>query len=499
MKIIYSVLILLVFATFSCGKFLQEDLHGTYSTATFYKTQGQALMAINSAYNDLLFNNTDNCIWVFGDVASDDAIKGSLAGDQLDIEYIDQFNIVSSNPLLRSIWIRYYDGITRANIVLKQVPGITMDEDLKVRILGEAKFIRAYMYFNLVNIFGNIPIKLNPPITQADIMVPKSSVEAVYAQIEKDLFQAAAVLPAVNASGDIGRATAGASLGLLAKALLYEGKYESALIAINSIDSLGLYSLMPVYNENFQAATQNNEESLFEIHHLRGQDPGLGNGLNQYFSPRGDSVYQGYAFDAPTQNLVDEFEVTTESVPDPRLDYSVGRTGKNWINGEPFLASWSPTTSYINKKHAQPFSEVPDAYSDGNLSYVYLRYADILLIKAEALNELGHTGEAQLPLNIVRTRARESYLYDTNIEGYGSIPANLLPDVTTTNQDVMRDAIRHERRVELGLEFHRFFDLMRYGKIPAEQALTGTNFSYDANRYFPVPLSEEDNNPNLNN
>jgi hypothetical protein len=497
MKRKYILFILLAFSIISCKKFIQEDLKGIYTSATFYKTSDEALMALTSAYNDLLFNSSDNCIWVFGDVASDDAVKGSLAGDQLDIQYIDQFNVVASNSELLSIWMRYYDAITRSNIVLNQVPAISMDANLKARILGEAKFIRAYMYFNLVNIFGSIPLKLNPPLTQADINVPKSSVASIYEQIESDLNDASAVLPATYTASDIGRATKGAALGLLAKAYLYEGKYAQVLTTITSIDSLNLYMLMPVYSENFRAATQSNKESLFEIHHLRGQNPGLGNYLNQDFAPRGDSIYSGYAFDPPTQNFINEFEIV-DTIVDPRLDYSVGRPGKKWINGEAFISSWSQTT-YISKKHIQPFSEVPDATADGYLSYVYLRYADILLFKAEALNELGQTAESLIPLNLVRKRARESYLYDNTLAGFGIVPPNLLPDVVATSQDVARTAIRHERRVELGLEFHRFFDLMRYGQQAAEAALTGTNFTYDKDRYFPIPLNEQDNNPNLNN
>ncbi len=499
MKAKYILPIVIVCVISSCQKFLKEDLQGTYSSATFYKTQGQALLALNSAYTDLLFNSSDNCIWVFGDVASDDAIKGGGPGDQLDIQYIDQFSVISSNSELLSIWLRYYDAITRANIVLYQVPNISMDETVKARILGEAKYIRAHMYFYLVNIFGNIPLKLNPPLTQADINVPKSSVAIIYAQIEKDLSEAAAVLPASYSAPDVGRVTKGAALGLLAKTYLFEAKYSEVLTTITSIDSLNLYKLMPLYSDNFHAATQSNQESLFEIHHLRAQNPGLGNDLNQFFAPKGQGIYQGYSFDAPTQNFVDEFEVTTDTVVDPRLDYSVGRTGKKWINGENFDPSWSLTTNFISKKHIQPFSEVPDATADGYLSYVYLRYADILLFKAEALNELARTTEALVPLNLVRKRARESYLFDANLPGFGAIPNNLLPDISSTNQDVVRTAIRHERRVELGLEFHRFFDLMRYGKQTAESALSGTNFTYDADRYFPIPLAEEDNNPNLNN
>lgn len=498
MKTKHLLFLLLLLMTFSCKKFLKEDLQGQYSSASFYITSGNAQKAVTGAYNILLFNSPDNALWVFGDVASDDAEKGGAVGDQLDIQYIDQFNVVSSNSELLSIWTRYYEGISRSNFVLYYVPDIAMDNALKARLLGEAKFIRAFMYFNLVNIFGDIPLKLNPPITQGDIMVAKSNVEVIYAQIYKDLNEAARVLPAKYSAGDIGRVTKGAALGLLAKAYLYQANYNSVVTTIATIDSLGLYSLMPIYRNNFEASTQSNAESLFEIHHLRGQDPSLGNDLNQWFGPKGEGIYStGYGFDAPLPGFVNEFEKTADSVVDPRLDYSIGRAGKPWVNGEPFDPTWS-TTGFLNRKHIQPFSEVSTANADGYLSYVYLRYADILLIKAEALNELGRSAEALVPLNLVRKRARESYLFDTKIEGYNNtVPLNLLPDIISTDQATVRTAIQHERRVELGLEFHRFFDLMRYGKTVAGKALSNTNFSFDKDRYFPIPLNEQDNNTAL--
>lgn len=126
-----------------------------------------------------------------------------------------------------------------------------------------------------------------------------------------------------------------------------------------------------------------------------------------------------------------------------------------------------------------------------------MRYADVLLLKAEALNELGQTAQALVPLNMVRKRARESYLNDASLPGYGAVPADLLPDITSTAQQEVRNAIRHERRVELGLEFHRYFDVMRYGKEYAESAFAGTNFKWETNRYFPIPLLEVENNPLL--
>jgi hypothetical protein len=426
-------------------------------------------------------------------VASDDAMKGGLAGDQSDIQFIDEFSYSANNGSIEKIWKHYYEGISRANYLLYYGAGIAMDNDLKNRILGEAKFLRAWFYFNLVNIFGEIPLKLNPPINPDEVNKPKSSTGVIYAQIEKDLQEAIAVLPVQYTGANVGRVTQGAGWGLLAKSFLYQEKWDEALTAIAALDALQIYSLVPVYKNNFIDSTQNNAESIFEIQHLSGQLPKLGSHLDQYFSPPKDN---GYYFNVPLQNFVDEFEQTVLGVPDPRLDYTVGRSGQKWINGEDFDPAWSPT-GYLQKKHSQPLKEEP-IIGDASLNYVYLRYADILLMKAEALNELNRTSEALVPLNTVRKRARESYLFDEDLPGFGAVPAGLLPDVISSNQQVVRDAIRHERRVELGFEFHRYFDLMRYGQSAAEAALTGTGFTY-VRRYFSIPQSEIDTNPSINN
>lgn len=488
------ILTLLIIAISACTDFLNEELQGVYSNATFYKTEAHAMLAIAGVYNTASFVSTDNDLWVFGDVASDDATKGGLAGDQSDIQFIDEFSYSNNNGSLEKIWRRYYEGISRANYLLYYGPGIDMDTDLKNRILGEAKFLRAYFYFNLVNIFGAIPLKLNPPINPEEINKPKSSTADVYAQIEKDLNEAVAVLETTYTGGDVGRATKGAAWGLLAKTFLYQGKWDNTLTAIASVDALGLYSLQSVYKNNFIDSTQNNSESLFEIQHLSNQLPKLGSHLNQYFSPPKDN---GYYFNVPLQNFVDEFEKTAADVFDPRLDYTVGRAGQKWVNGEDFDPTWSPT-GYLQKKHVQPLKQEP-IIGDASLNYVYLRYADILLLKAEALNELSRSAEALEPLNAVRKRARECYLYDKDLPAFGAVPINLLPDVVSTNQQTLRDAIRHERRVELGFEFHRYFDLMRYGQSVAEAALAGTGFTYEQNRYFLIPQSELDTNPLINN
>jgi len=490
--IVYSGLIALVFTGSGCKKFLTTELLGVYPETEFYQTQGQALLAINAAYQPLSFSSSDNRLWVFGDVASDDAAKGGVAGDQADIGLIDDFNINPINGNLEDEWARLYEGITRCNIVLAKVPPIDMDADLKARILAEAKFLRSWYYFTLINIFGDVPLVLEP-LNADQLQIPQSPVATIFETvIEPDLLDAATHLPLNYTGADVGRVTSGAATALLAKAYLFEKKWDKAASTAAEVIASGEYSLMSMYSENFNANFKNNIESVFEIQHLSGQDPFTGNVLNQWFAPAVDG---GYFFNAPTQNFVDEFEKTAGGVYDPRLDYTVGRDSMPWFNGEIFSDNWSPT-GYLTRKHQQPFSEIPISLKgDGSINYVDIRYADVLLWYAEALNELGSSSEALVPLNEVRKRARESYLYDTSLPGFGIIPAGLLPDVTATNQSEVRAAIQHERRVELGFEFHRYFDLIRYGEAYATQALADKfNFNYALNKYFPIPQSERDRN-----
>ncbi len=466
----------------SCEEFLTEDLKGTFSTDTYYKNEKQAIQAINGVYQAISFNDPDNNIWVFGDVASDDAVKGGNPGDQAEISYIDDFTADANNGIAGNYWSYVYEAIARANNVIANVPDIPMDEGLRNRIVGEAKFIRAYSYFNLVNVYGQVPLKLQPQLTQEAIHVPLSSVEAVYDQIVADLNDAVAALPESYNSSDIGRATKGAALGMLGKVSLYREQWNDAINRFHQMESTGEYGLLPNYADNFKLAFENSQESIFEIQHLANQNPELGNSMNQWFAPAGDG---GYYFNAPTQLLVDAYERVSDTVVDPRLDASIGRDGQPWLNGDVFSAGWSPT-GFLTKKHQQPLSEVSKSLKgDGDLNYIYMRYADVLLMKAEAFAQIGQADSARANLNMVRQRARNSF--------DGTPPAELLSDITSTDTNVLLDAIRKERRTELAQEFHRYFDLMRWGKSIAEAAL-GENFNYDANRYQPIPQAETDQN-----
>ncbi len=483
------IIIILVFLAAACSDFLDESLQGIYTSSTFYKSDDHAMLALTAAYQPMSFTNIRNPLWVFGDVASDDAIKGGFPGDQSEIEFIEQFNHTRDNGFLQHIWQRYYEGISRANDVIHRL-GPDVSDDVRDVATAEAKFLRAYYYFHLVNIFGEIPLKIEPAYSASDLHVAASSVDDVYDQIETDLIEAAEVLAELG-STQPGRATQGAAMGLLAKVYLFRANYAACLETIGAFEATGNYALMDIYSHNFMADFQNNRESVFEIQHLSGQVPFLGNSLNQWFAPQPEN---GYFFNAPRLAFKEAFEQTDEGVYDPRLDYSIGREGTTWINGNEFDPAWSQT-GFLNKKHQQPLSEIPVGIkADSDLNYVFMRYAEILLIKAEALNENNRPDEALVPLNMVRKRARESYLHDESLEGFGQIPEGLLPDITNTNQAALREIIRNERRVELGLEFHRFYDLMRYGKSYAEARLSHTNFDYDKHRYFPIPQSEADIN-----
>lgn len=494
-----AIVLGILFLVTACKKFITKEIVGDYPETEFYKTQAQAVLAINAAYQPLAFtNNNNNRLWVFGDIASDDAVKGGIAGDQSDIDLIDQFNITPINGNLEASWSLLYEGITRSNIVISKVPAINMDAGLKSRILAEAKFLRAWYYFTLINIFGDVPVILDPK-NAADLQIAQSTVAEIFtAVIEPDLVAAATGLPDKYTGADVGRITSGAATALLTKAYLFQGKWNNAATTAEKIIGSNKYSLNQLYSRNFNAGFKNNAnpESIFEIQHLSTQDPQTGNQLNQYFAPQVDG---GYFFNAPTQSFVEEFEKTTAGTYDPRLDYTIGRDSMPWYNGEIFLKDWSQATGYLTKKHQQPLTEVSKALKgDGSINYLAIRYADVLLWYAEALNELNRTSEALAPLNAVRNRARNSYQYDNTLDGYPDIPINLLPDVTYTNQADVRTAIQHERRVELGFEFHRFFDLIRWGETYAKTALNDRpNFKYNSNKHFPIPQSERDRNKAL--
>jgi hypothetical protein len=498
MKLYRATIIILVssLGIYSCSEFLEEDLKGVYSSSTFFTSHEHAVLGINAAYNCLLTSHSGNKPWVFGDVASDDASSGN-AGDVPDIDNIDKFIVNADNGTLFPFWELYYEGVTRCNRVLDYVPAISMNEEEKSVILGEAYFLRAWFYFYLTNVFGDIPL-IKEVKAPADLNLPKTNRADILISIGEDCKAAVERLPVAHPPADVGRATKGAAYALWAKVLLYQEDWPSAAEKALEVGKLG-YQLSPDYRDNFDLAFENNSESIFEIQQQGATGSPTGNAYGQWFAPREGGI-GGYAFNTPTQDFVDEFETSGEYV-DYRLSLTLVQDQERW-GDTVFLANWS-ATGYVNKKYNVEFSTIKQDESSGprpfvydtDLNYTPIRYADILLVLAEALNESDNTADAVEYLNRVRERARNSH------PDLDSLPADFLaPVAASISKGNLRSAIRHERRVELGFEFQRYFDIIRYGEDYANTVFADhENFDYDEHKFFPIPQNEVDINPLLRN
>jgi hypothetical protein len=468
-KYLFAVLSLLI--TSSCNGLLDKEPLGRLDADTYFATKEDAIQAVNTAYRPLLVNNTNNNFyWVLGTVASDDAIAGG-DGSRPGINEIDIMGHTAATQEFNDLWKLNYAGIVQANTVIEKTPLIEADQAFKDRVIGEALFLRSHYHFILAQVFGNVPLILNiqPP---DEVLVPRTAQATIYAQVASDCALATSMLPLSYSGADVGRATKGAALALKAKAHLYLKEYNSVVNTVADIKALGIYSLQANYNDNFLDSTQNNSESVWEIQHTN-LELGVGNSLNQWWASK--KVPDGYGYAEVDTGFVNTFEAN-----DPRLKFTVAQKNEDYF-GVVYKASFS-STGAGPRKYLQPVSEATQK-SDGGINYTYIRYAEVLLWEAEAFAELGQTSDALAPLEEVRARARAQ----------AEDPSTTLPAITTTDQQQLIDIIRHERRVELGFEMHRFFDLVRWGI--AGQVIP--KFTIGKNEVFPIPQTELDLNPNL--
>lgn len=468
-KSIHISLFLSILIT-SCVGILDKEPIGIFDADSFFQTGNDALQAINAAYEPLLFNNANaNFYWAMGVVTSDEAVAGG-DGSRPGIVEMDFFTYTPRTQEFNDFWRLQYNGITQCNTVLEKVPAISMNEALRSRILGEAYFLRAYYYFLLTQVFGDVPLltKITPP---DELKIPKTPKTAIYRQIIADCERAAELLPVQYAASEAGRATRGAAWALTAKTSLYEKNWSKTLEYIAKVKGLNIYTLVADYQDNFRKNTQNNSESVWEIQHAN-LELGVGNFLNQWWA---SNKYTGYGFAEVPQSYVNAFEPD-----DPRRGFTVAMN--NDIYFELIYKPSFSSTRFGPVKYLQSDLEVSQK-ADGDINYTAIRYAEVLLWEAEALTELGRMQEAQIPLEQVRARARAQ----------AKNPATALPPVITTDQQAMRAAIQHERHVELGFEMHRFFDLVRWG-VAAERL---EKFQLGKHEVFPIPQTEIDLNPQL--
>ncbi len=472
----------LVLTGAGCKKYLYKDPIGllTPDQVNTDPKLNTVTSAVRSSYQMLssTFNLLGQWDWTAGTVLRNDFILQDIAsadmqkkwnpdGDQAWMDEFSSFNFTSANGGFNGQWSYDYEGISRANMAISYLTDqqltakIGLDETLRKRLLGEVYFLRAFYYFELVNNFGDVPLLLKPlkSFQDAYSVAKRESKANVWTQISKDLADAKGLMPNSKYSDNTEkwRISKGAVLALQAKVALYNQKWTDVISIVNELDGLGYYDLNANYFDNFSIAKKfADNEVIFAYNHVSGQNPRNGNGL---------CAVMGWGFIAPTTDFLNAFEAN-----DPRLLYTIDVTNQASykILGE---------TGTGNKGN-----------DDAASCKVFIRYADVLLWKAEAYNESANYPEAIKLINKIRQRAR------TTVTATGTTPpAGTLPDRNTasTDKNQVTDWLMKERRTELGFESQRFYDLKRWMKAKQVLMALGKNFQ-DKNYLYPIPQGEID-------
>jgi starch-binding outer membrane protein, SusD/RagB family len=487
--------IFMLLAFTGCKKLLTTERQGEYNLENYPYPGGTGPydQFIFGAYNDLRSYN----VHVFGflhavSVRSDDADKGSTPADGgANAIDMDNFPVTPANGLANSLWTGHYSLIEKCNNTIKQINTNTSIEapaSVKQQTMAEARFIRAYAYFNMVRFFGRVPLidsTFDDPAAQNN--VPQSSPAQLYTFIENDLIFAASNLPQSWPEKFVGRATSGAANGLLAKVYLTQQKWAQAMASAQLVMNLGMYDLSTSYDKIFREEGENSKESIFEIQGTANASIPTNNGIQytQVQSVRGTGEWNmGWGFNTPSEVLAAAYEQNDPRRARTILFTSTATTPGISIYGE-VTPVGLPNPRYNQKVYTNPAMRASVGSRSGWwMNIRILRYADVVLMYAEAANEVGGAANitaARNALNLVRARARQG------------APSGTLPDVTTTDQATLRNAIRHERRIELAMEHDRFFDIVRWGI--AQQVLHAagkTNFNANRDGVLPIPQVQID-------
>ncbi len=486
--------VILVF--FGCSKdFLQKNPQGDLTQASFPTSQSDALLATNAVYASLRDWNFNSGGYPILDIMSDDAYKGSNTNDQLStVGPYDNFTINTTQDGLDRWWASLYQGIKRANVVIEKIPFLKMDTVIKNRYLAEAKFLRGLFYFDLVRAWGGVPI-----VTELDpqVKLARTSKEAIYSLIKSDLLYAIQNLSNKTSlkSSDAGRASKEAAEALLGKVLLFQQDYVNAEKYLMPVINSNVYGLEPLFTDANGVNGNNGIESVFEVGALAAES--FEGGGAQYGNVQGvrGAPNRGWGFNRPSVDLRKSFESS-----DPRLKGTIIDLGdvidNVTISGEIIPADPGVITNTNGDTiNIQCYNR--KVWVPGNTTITQwawhrrlIRYADVLLMAAEALNENDNSSKALIYLNMVRARARQ---------GNNAI----LPDVTVTDKNSLRDKIFLERRHELALEGIRFWDLVRTGNAP--KVLGPLGFMHGKHELLPIHQTEIDisqgtltQNPNYN-
>lgn len=481
-RYIYGVIIFTVLTT-SCKKdFLNQLPVTSTTTENVYKTSDDFYAAIVGSYSTLkkggLYGVGAGSMISLGEVTSDNSdVAIPRSTSTVDIFELEDFNFSLTNGLFSSAWTDHYAGIGRVNIILDKLPGASFDASLKTRFEAEAKFLRALFYFDLVRLFGGVQLttsSISDPSAANNL--PRSSASQIYALIISDLTFAEANLPATIPATEAGRASKWAAKALLGKVYLTMKDYTNAATKLNEVITSNQFNVtMNTYAAVFSSTTSfaNNKDVIFSVQYVSGQ---IGQGTQMstitlpqaaataLFGLTGGSAGQGWM--RPTPDMIGDYESG-----DLRKQASVATS---YANG----------ATTVNELYVTKYLQPGSVANDGDVDFPVLRYADVLLMYAEALNEQGQTAQALTssavggPVNSIRKRA-----------GLADLPVTL-------SQTDARLAIEHERRIELAFEGHRWFDLIRTGRYMT--VMNGKGYATKAfNNLFPIPFRETSINVNL--
>ncbi len=498
----YSVLLLIMLMSFtSCDDFLTIVPETQLSSATFFKTESDFAQAVNGAYAPLRgYYNSQ--AWLLGELHSDNTfyMRNVLFGAVENAENLADFSVPVSNGTtpnanVLTAWRQLYLIISRANQVLASIDVVEFNQDSKNNIRGQALFLRSFSYFHLVRYFGKVPLHLNPVPGREGSALPLSEEAVVFDQIIKDLTDAVPLLP-LKAQQLPGRVTQGSARTLLGDVFIYRKRWSDAEQILAPVISSGQYSLMPSYSMAFSknSTNKNNAESVFEVQYREGADGLQGSFLYQQlpfplnvnevrslFGTTNPQPIDGQGNNVPTPDIIAAYE-DGDLRKDASIEYIT-------VSGRPGTNKITPIIKKFKDVHAQ--------HNNHGINWPVYRYAEVILLMAEALNEQGKSGEAAGLLNQVRSRAG-------------------LPASTASGQSPMREAIYKERRVELAFENKRWFDIMRTDRIqqiivpygqrivanplayyfpPIPGAVPRSNVFTNLAKFYPYPAAESDLSP----
>ncbi len=476
MKQILIIITLIASLTFtSCNDFITEDVRGQQNLDTYFQNMEEAESFITGCYQAITFGGwwNINTVWLLSEMCSDDAWMGNTTQSQSDYISLAHYQGTGqSNGAISNFWQYRYKGILRCNVAVERISQAEFsNEDMKNRLVAEARFLRGYFYFELVRNFGGVPLVTGFLLPEEIAGITREEVSKVYEFIENDLLAAAEVLPQRSdyAASDVGRATRGAALGLLGKVYLYQEKWDEARNVLKTVIDENEYDLLPDFGDVWSVDHPNSVESLFEVQYMYDGTYALGGALTVITGAR-NGPGDGWSWGQPTANLEQAY---IDAGDTERLRWTIIKTGCTEIAGEKdfdvfienskkmalydsYIAKygWDPDCYIIDpaqhksarivRKYFVPIEKRPEIYNIDKipLNHRVLRYADVLLMYAEACNELGEDGTARTYLNKVRKRVN-------------------LTEITSSGKE-LRKAIRLERRLELAWEQNRLYDIRRW-------------------------------------